>query len=485
MKRNFTTLTRGLLLWSSLCRTDCFHANAESPSPSPVAIGSRVEMFVDSWLVDSTRSKGVSLKLQTPVRREVVLTTDKPWEGSSSAYFTVFQDGPRIRLYYRGFVPEGGDASDKQVTCYAESTDGINFTRPNLGLYEFQGSKENNIVHMGVEAHNFAPFPDTNPNAKAEERYKAVGGIASRLFAFSSPDGIRWKKLHADPVMTKGAFDSLNIVFRDEQMKLYRCYSRHWTDGGYNGFRAVQSSTSDDFVHWSDPSPNRYRAADGSEPPPEHFYTSATTPCPGAPHHYLAFPMRFVPDRKLPTPMKDAGVSDAVFLSSRDGVNWDRTFLEAWVRPGLDERNWTHRNNMPARGIVQTSSSEFSMYISEHFAWPDNRLRRITVRRNGFASMHADHGGGEFTTRPLTFAGKNLLLNYATSAAGSVQVEIMDEAGKPLPGYALIDMDLLFGDELDAVVKWKSGKDLSGMMGKPVRLRLVMKDADLFSLRFF
>src|SRR5882724_7986231 len=95
------------------------------------------------------------------------------------------------------------------------------------------------------------------------------------------------------------------------------------------------------------------------------------------------------------------------------------------------------------------------MYISEHYAWPDNRLRRLTIRPYGFASVHADHAGGEFTTRPLLFTGKNLLLNYASSAAGSVLVEIQDEAGKPLPGFSLAEMNLLFGDQLAAPVTWK------------------------------
>ncbi|MEO6034075.1 MAG: hypothetical protein ABIQ35_02350, partial [Verrucomicrobiota bacterium] len=273
------------------------------------------------------------------------------------------------------------------------------------------------------------------------------------------------------------------IVFRDELAKLYRCYSRTWTGENYTGFRAVQSSTSEDFLHWNDPVPNCHRAADGSTPPHEHFYTSATTPCPGAPHYLLSFPMRFVPERTKPSPMKDPGVSDAVFLSSRDGTNWDRTFLEAWVRPGLDERNWTHRNNMPACGIVQTSSNGFSMYISEHYSWPDNRLRRLTIRRHGFASVHAVATGGEFTTRPLTFTGKNLILNYATSATGSVQVEIQDEKGKPLSGYSRADMELLFGDDLDAIVKWEKNQDLSSLIGKSVRLHFVLRDADLFALR--
>lgn len=475
---------RWFLLACSLSFAACFSSHAQSVSNRPVALGSRVEMFVDHWLIETNRTRNAALKLQAPVRREVVLTTDKPWEGKESAYFTVLQDGERIRLYYRGFIPEGGDASDKQVTCVAESTDGIHFTRPNLGLYEFNGSRENNIVYMGVEAHNFAPFLDTNPKAKPDERYKAVGGLESRLFGFVSPDGFRWKKIQDQPLMTRGAFDSLNVALWDGHGKVYQCYSRNWTDGGYSGFRAVQSSTSEDFLKWNDPVPNRNRGADGLESVPEHFYTSATTICPGAPHHFLAFPMRFIPERTKPSSIKDPGVSDAVFLSSRDGTNWDRTFLEAWVRPGLDQRNWTHRNNMPACGIVQASPGEFSMYISEHYAWPDNRIRRLSLRRHGFGAMHADAAGGEFTMRPFTFTGKELRLNYSTSAAGSVQVEVLDEQGKSLAGFLLADMELLFGDELDAVVKWKS-QSVSALEGKPIRLRFVLKDADVYSLRFF
>lgn len=446
-----------------------------APESEPVAIGSRVEMFVDNWLIDSTRTRdSVSLQLQAPVKREIVLVTDKSWEGPDSAYFTVFQDGPLVRLYYRGIVP-AGDTSSGQVTCYAESTDGIHFARPNLGLLEFQGSKENNIIYRGVEAHNFAPFRDANPTVKAEERYKAVAGSQSKLYAFVSPDGIHWKKLQTEPVMTKGAFDSLNLAFWDEQTQNYRCYSRY-ADGGV---RAIQSCTSTDFVHWTDPVPNRYPKG----APKEHFYTNGTRPCPGAPHIYLSFPKRFVPARKKFADYKETGVSDAVFLSSRDGVNWDRTFLEAWVRPGRDDRNWTQRSNMPAWGIVQLDPAEFSIYISEHYEWPDNRLRRLTVRRHGFASVHAGAAGGEFTTRPLTFTGKNLILNYATSAAGSIQVEVQDAQGKPIQGRTLADMPPLFGDELDAVVNWRSGSELSDLIGKPVRFRFVMRDADVFALR--
>lgn len=466
------------------------------PAPAPratvlaapnavAAIGSRVEMFVDDWLIE--KSNGVSLKLAPPVRREVVLVTDQPWEGRTCAYFSVVQDGATVRLYYRG-SNGGSDHSEDQVTCLAESADGIHFTRPKLGLFEVNGSKENNIVWRGSESHNFAPFLDANPKCSPAERYKALGGVKQSgknwaegttpggLFAFASPDGIHWRKLRPDPVITKGTFDSLNVAFWDPASQRYRCYSRVFV----NGVRAIQSSESPDFLAWTAGVDNRY--AEGA--PREHFYTSAACPCPGAEHILLAFPKRFVPGRTKLAGYKITGVSDAVFMSSRDGLNWDRTFLEAWVRPGLDTRNWTQRSNMPAWGIVQLDPAEFSLYISEHYMWPDNRLRRLSVRKYGFASIHAGAAGGEFTTRPLTFAGKQLLLNYSTSAAGCIQVELLDESGQPIQGRALADMPPLFGDELEGVVTWKSGGDLSALAGKPVRLRFLLKDADLFSLRF-
>jgi hypothetical protein len=154
------------------------------------------------------------------------------------------------------------------------------------------------------------------------------------------------------------------------------------------------------------------------------------------------------------------------------------------MRPGPDERNWTDRSNMPAWGIVESAPGEWSMYISEHYRWPDNRIRRLVLPRHRFAAIHAGARGGEFTTRPLNFKGRHLVLNYATSAAGSVQVEIQDDAGRPLPGFGLADMSPLFGDELDANVRWKSAAALPARNGKSIRLRFVLKDADVFALRF-
>ena len=440
----------------------------------PIDIATRWELFVDELLV--AQKSGVTHKLHDPIKREIVLTTDQPWEGMTCGYFSVIQDGKKVLMYYRG-SSGGSDHSDAQVTCVAESTDGIHFTRPKLGLIEAGGTKDNNVIWRGVESHNFSPFLDANPDTKPEERYKALGGVKQPgknwqqgetpggLYAFASADGIHWKKMKDTPVITKGAFDSQNLAFWDTTRERYTCFSRIFS----NKVRAVQSCTSTDFLSWSDGIPHRY----AKDVPMEHFYTSATVPCPTAPHLFLSFPKRFVTNRKKVPEHEGPGVSDAVFMSSRDGVNWDRPFLEAWVRPGPDLKNWTDRNNMTANGII-TGDTEWSLYISEHYRHADHRIRRLSVRKQGFASMHADAKGGEFTTHPLKFTGKNLVLNYSTSAAGSIQIDALDDAGK-----VIATMPELYGDDLEASVL-----DVSKLAGQAIRLRVKMKDADLFALRF-
>ncbi len=448
-----------------------------------VDIGSRLEMMVDEFLIDSKQN--VSLQLQQPRAQEIVWQNEHPWEGPSCCYFRILTDETGIRLYYRG----GKDPVEGSTTCYAHSTDGIHFEKPELGLYEYEGTSANNIVFRGSEAdsyasHNLAPFFDTNPNALPEERYKATGGYRlpdftrRLLFAFSSPDGLHWTKMQDEPILSEGKLDSLNIGFWDEEAGTYRCYSRYMREGGETLQRDIQSCTSSDFLNWSPVQLNIY----DQEPP--QFDTNATVPAPNAPHILLSFPMRYIPLRKKHEDAFDSSLSDAMFMSSRDGVHWDRPFKEAWVRPGRDQGNWTDRNSMPAWGIAVTSDDEFSVYLSEHYRQPDARLRRYTVRRDGFASLNAGITPGQWTTRPLLFSGNQLVLNYATSAAGSLRVEVQDEAGTPLPGFGLDEFDELYGDELDAVAHWNGNADLSDLQGRPIRLRFTMQEADVFALRF-
>ena len=262
------------------------------------------------------------------------------------------------------------------------------------------------------------------------------------MIAYTSPDGVHWTRLQAEPVFTQGMFDSQNVALWSELEGCYACYFRTWTGEGYSGIRTVSRTTSRDFVHWTDPVPMRF-----GDTPLEHLYTNQTHPYFRAPHIYVGIAARFMPGRQVisesqakslnvnPGYFKDC--SDAVLLTSRGGDVYDRTFMGALIRPGIGLQNWVSRSNYPALNIVQTGPAEMSIYVNQNYAQPTAELRRYSLRLDGLASVSAPYAGGEMITKPLTFTGDRLLINFATSAAGGVRVEIQDRDGCPEPGFAL------------------------------------------------
>ncbi len=447
-------------------------------------IGSRWELMVDQWLIE--RMDGARLELHSPVQRDVALHFDAPWEGPISYYVTVLHDGEQYRLYYRGVCTMGKGNDEYCVTSVALSDDGIHWERPNLGLFEWEGSTDNSIVCRGELAHCFAPFVDSNPAADPAQRFKAVSREKidgkAQLMAYVSPDGYRWEKLRDEPIITDGYFDSQNLVYWDATRAAYVAFYRDFvpaeTAEGL-GIRSIKYAKSTDWTNWP-----AGEWLDFGDAPLEHFYTNATVSYFRAPHLYLAFPKRFVYDRKSDLPHAHQGVSDAVFMSSRDGVQWDRTFLEAFIRPGRDPLNWTDRNMGVAWGIVPTAADELSIYWVDHYRDPSVRLQRGTLRMDGFASLHAGYAEGEVVTHPVRFSGNELAMNYATSAAGTIRVELQRETGEPIPGYTLADAVATYGDEIEGVIRWQGGSDVSALAGQPVRLRILFNDADVYALGF-
>jgi len=445
----------------------------------PIHIADRWELLVDDYLIE--RMEGaVELRLHAPVPREVVMVHDQPWEGNSCGYHTIFQDGPIYRMYYRGW--NHNMTTQKQthpaVVCYAESRDGIHWERPVLDLVEFQGSRQNNILWAGVGTHNFVPFKDTNPQCFADARYKAVargeGEDNRALFAFKSADGLHWQLLSEEPILTQGAFDSQNLAFWDAFRREYRCYFRDFRDGR----RDIKVAASGDFIRWTEPEWLRFPGA-----PAEHLYTNAVLPYYRAPHLLLGFPTRYLPER--------GSLTEGLFMSSRDGRTFQR-WAEAFIRPGLNPNKWHNRSNYIWWGLAETPSplpgggKELSLYTNEGYYYEGKavRTRRYTCRIDGFVSLHASAAGGAVVTKPLLFEGESLVLNYSTSAAGGLQVQIEDLDGHALPGFALSDCPEIYGDALEHTVRWNQGGDASGLAGRPVRLRLALRDADLYAFGF-
>lgn len=446
-------------------------------------IGSRRELFVDDFLIDS-RSGLLSLRLHHPVPREVVAVfgeAGEPWEGNAG-YATLLEEEGRILLYYSGRPAPVADESPEQVTCLMESGDGIHFTRPRMRLVEHAGSKENNIIWRGTGSHNFVPFADSRPGVPPDQRYKAVGyhPDGGGLGAYASPDGRRWRLLAEhkilDSAVTGYGFDSQNLAFFDSVQGRYVCYFRN----NLGGLRRIKRAVSDDFLHWTDEGEIRYEDARA-----EHLYINGIQPYARAPHLYLGTPARFVPFRKKVVSHASPGASDTVFMSSRDGRHFHR-WAEGFLRPGFEPEVWTDRNNFCVPGFLQLRPEELSLYWIEHFKHPRPRIRRGTLRTDGFVSLHAPGDRvGEMLTRPLLVGGNRLEVNYATSAIGSLRFELCDEEGRALPGFSLAESSTLYGNEIAHHVRWRdSVSTLPDLRGKPIRLRIRMQDADLYSFRF-
>ena len=130
------------------------------------------------------------------------------------------------------------------------------------------------------------------------------------------------------------------------------------------------------------------------------------------------------------------------------------------------------------------------MYVTEAYLQEGkpSKLRRYTLRLDGFVSINATMKGGQLVTKPIRFSGAKLTLNYSSSARGGVRVGFTDAAGEPIAGYSLDDCPWIYGDALARPVEWSRDgtvtTDVSTLARKPVRLVFELKDADLYSFKF-
>jgi hypothetical protein len=495
------------LLWSR------WQLPAHEPE-KPVALGSRRELFVDHALID--RLAGASLKLHEPASGGVAIRIDRPWEGPANGGMSVIDLDGRLLMYYRGWSP--ADAADESgVGCVAESRDGgATWTKPALDLVKRPDWAANNIIATAGGEPRFsfpcAPFVDTRPGVPPGERVKMVESVPvsgekhtamkdpkgpKRLVFWASPDGVAFRKLDPQPDFVsdlRNAFDGGNTMFWSEAEGQYVIYFR-WYDGDWGtGRRSVARATSKDLMNWTKPEPLTYGGS-----PREQLYVNNTQPYFRAPHLYVAPAARFMEGRQVLDERRAAALgmpsmgkhvyfkdcSDAVLLTSRAGSTaYDRTFMETFVRPGCGDSNWGSRANYPLTGIFPAGPGMMQMFVARDYMQPTWHVERLLLRTDGFASLSAPWAGGELVTKPFTFSGAELEINYRTGAAGSVRVEIQDVARDPLPGFAASDCVEIIGDEIERFVRWKGGSGVGSVAGRPVRLRFVLADADVFSFRF-
>ena len=483
-----------------------------------ISIDNHLECFFTRRLVDM-KNTTAEYRVHNPVRRETVMVHDELWEGSTSVYHVIIKDVDIYRMYYRGGSCGESRATWHQFVCYAESNDCLHWVKPKLGLFEFNGSKENNIIldsSLNPNIDNFFVFKDANPACPPERLYKAVSlyDIPNEseskqdcgLRVYYSSDGIHFSKGEILFDMSIGAYDSMNVIFWDEEYEKYRCYFRGFhpapegtpcSDSG-NDIRDVRYTESVDFRNWSSPV-IIYDPLHVDIP----LYTNNIQPYYREPHTYVGFPTRYIEriswgdsydelcgqaerrDRmRRFEPRIGLAVTECGFMASSDGVNF-RKYDEAWCPPlPEDGTNWVYGDRYFAYGMIEMPSEikgadpEISLFSIEHY-WiePAVNLVRYTIRRDGFVSLRADGKEKMILTKEFTYDGDELYVNFATSAWGYMYFTLIDANGNRYQS------EEHFGNSTHRRIKIADDA-VKRLSGKPVRLEVRLRDADLYSIRF-
>ena len=429
----------------------------------------------------------------------------------------MIRDGDLYRLYYRGSQLEVTDGKLKaggEDYCYAESRDGIHFTKPNLGLHEFDGSKDNNIFWAGVGSHNFAPFLDTNPDCPPESRFKALGGTAKEggLFAFQSADGIHWSLMREEPVVTKGAFDSQNLAFWDEAtgstVLTFATFTKGVTTGKVwkpAGYRAIRTASSRDFLNWERRSRPDVQGLAGRA----SLHQPDRPVLPSAAHldrHFqratsnAAGPIRCERCRSCENRQSRAAahlrygtaLTEGLLMASRDGVHFER-WNEAFLRPG-PERPGDVALRAPVHRLARGRNEVFAARRCRmRFRCTPPKARGTAATTRSAVTRCVWTDSSPFRRRLERWATAHEATDVHADRAG---VELRDVGRRQRPrrdsgrrrhtdnGFSLADCHEIFGDSTARRVQWNSDADLSTLAGRPVRLRFSLKDADLYSFRF-
>lgn len=439
----------------------------------------RYLLFDDDWLEPGY---SVTFVQHLPQKAGVVLEADKPWEAMGIwPWNTVMLDDGLFRMWYDAMIPgvwDGSGGRYKAHLAYATSRDGIHWEKPELGVYEFEGSTANNVVAQFTGLYG-AVFKD--PTGPDERRYKTCyPGIRVAW----SPDGIHWTHTAKRRVM-EHTTDSSDVMFWDDRIGKYVGYLRFNDHSPETKSvpRQVWRAESDDFEDWPKPELN-FCHDPALDPPATDFYNNGVIKYPWAHHAYFMRPSAFHhPSDRL----------DIHLATSRDGISWRRAGAgQPWIGLGPEGSFDSHQMYI-ASGIVRVGD-ELWMYYTGYTAGHRRilvkesrfvgKIARAVLRLDGFVSARAGLEPAALTTRPLQVAGRSLIVNYDAGAIGEVRAELRDAAGKAVPGYTLDDCKPLFGNQVHGLVAWKKGSDLSGLTAAPVRLHLLLRNADVYAFEF-
>lgn len=475
----------------------------------------------DGTLWSDDPPEGVRLAVEPARKSDVFFAGQSPWERDARVRIsTVIYENGRYRLWY-SFTRTSKAASDS-FTAYAESSDGFEWERPELGLVEFEGSTKNNIVSS---PEHFLQTIFIDPDAPPESRYKAIapqgryfrngkydpnmtqqeakklmrdldlGGVApedrrkqiqihSTVRASVSPDGLRWTNLE-NPLIDVGptALDTHNMATYDPFEQRYVLYLRGGSDERRRHVRRADSKQFRDFENL-----RPCLVCDPQDHMSDDIYNPCYNPYPGGRQFYLMFPSFY---------HRVESTVDAYLAVSRDSHLWQRPERRPII--DLSYENGEYGAIYAGPGLVALESGEWRLPIAGFQRKHDFRGRDSKPQKpeNGdirWAVWGADRlcgleaaGEGRVILNMRKCAGEQMRLNYRTEKDGWVKVELIEPTSTPprpitpFEGFSLAEAETLNGDELARVVHWNGKSDLSSLAGREVALRLHLNKAKVFA----
>jgi len=446
-------------------------------------------LFVDDHFIDSRENITRSYHAFEKHPANPLMPADKPWEGNIVyLYGSVLptEDGEGYRMWYHCW------ADNEYRMLYATSPDGIHWEKPELGLVEYKGSKQNNILFRHTcENHNpqviYTPW-ETDPMRRYKLIYFEYGRTPPKYTitgyrGMISPDGVHWQEVKDTPILLDSPGDVGNFVW-DPHTEHYIGWPKKFAD--VRGFhrRCVGFSATKDFETWPaselvltpDEFDDRWVNSESVEGAHTDFYGLCGFAYESM---YIGFLWMF--------PITDGKNDGPIFVelvTSHDGVHWAR---QEEPRPPMlplgpegawdDGMLFTPNHPLVEQGLIKLYYGGFD---STHGKDGGNAAVGLaTLRKDGFASLDAGEEEGTVTTKPLAGATDSLAVNYRAEN-GWLKVELLDEQGKVLPGYGREDCVALKSDSVNAPVSWRGTSKLP-KPGKPLRIRFILCNAELYS----
>ncbi len=488
-----------------------------------LSIGSETQLFVDDAIVSAKR--GVVRTLH-PARKldQPALVPDRPWEGNRVyIYGTVHYDPDvqRFRMWYlarlgRGQNHRAPGLRERQgdLILYATSEDGIHWEKPNLGLHEFDGSRENNILIFDKHS----PTVIIDEAADPAERYKMAGwDWTQEQFGYwvaHSADGLVWNEYPVNPVLMNSdeTLEAITVAHAPHEGE-YFAFHRRWGEVGGHRRRLIAVATSSDFLAWSDP--ELIIISDEQDDTwvqdPEQrteFYGMSG----------FVYGRQFLGFLPVFNVVKDVrGQEDGTApLSSRGAVGseqspWDGP-IEAQLAHSRDGRTWARfadRSPIIPRGKAGSFDAGCILCAADrpvihndevwHYYTAINTMHggpmppktatiaRAVWRLDGFVSLDAGHFEGVVETVALNPMGGSSVRSAgqlevnADASEGSLAVEVLSANGETHPGFSRQECAEFRSDSVRHVVRWSEHERLPA--GQPLRLRFHLDNTQLYSFR--